>query len=149
MSRQGKFWEAVENKGKKNNPEPVQVGEIISLNPFVILFLGVEIGFSKGDTIYINHLILDENINLSPRGAVNDPQNITEMTPPPLIDHIVSRSDYTAKISGSQLNLLTQFYDWFKAVHNRYILNVGDFVAVQKLGNNTYIVTEKVQKIGY
>lgn len=149
MSRQGKFWEAVENKGKKNNPEPVQVGEITSLNPFVILFLGVEIGFSKGDTIYINHLILDENINLPPRGTVNDPQNITEMTPPPLIDHIVDHSDYTAKISGSQLDLLTQFYDWFKAVHDRYILHIGDFVAIQKLGNNTYIVTEKVQKIGY
>lgn len=149
MSRQGKFWEAVEEKGKKNNPEPVQVGEIVSLNPFVILFLGVEIGFSKGDTIYINHLILDELINIPARPNVGDLQNITEMTPPPLIAHIESEEDYQAHISGSQLDLLTQFYDWFKAVHDRYILHIGDFVAIQKLGNNTYIVTEKVQKIGY
>ena len=33
------------------------------------------------------------------------------------------------------------------AVHKRFILQVGDYVAVQKLGNNTYLILEKVEKI--
>ena len=148
MSRQGKFWEDVEKKGKKNNPDPVQIGEIVSLNPFVISFLGIEIGKKYGDTIYINHLILDENINLN-KLSMDLQQNITDMSPKPWIAMETPHSDYTAYIWGTQKQFLIDFYDFFKAVHNRYILHEGDYVAVQKLGNNTYIVVEKVQKVDH
>lgn len=147
MSNQGKFWRAVEEKGKKNNPNPVQVGEIVNLNPFTVLYQGVELSFQNGDTIFINSLILDENINLDV-GSMDSAQNITSMTPPPWISQGTSESDYTAEISGTQKQFLTDFYNWTKSVHNRYILHIGDFVAVQKLGNNTYLILEKVQQIG-
>lgn len=147
MSRNGNFWKAVQEKGKKDNPNPVQVGEIKSLAPFIILFQGVELSFQNGDTIFINSLILDENVNLDV-SSMDSAQNITEMTPPPWISQGTSESTYTAKISGTQKQFLADFYNWAKSVHNRYILHIGDFVAVQKLGNNTYLILEKVQKIG-
>ena len=32
MSQEGNFWRAVDLRSKKNNPEPVQIGQIIALN---------------------------------------------------------------------------------------------------------------------
>ena len=45
-------------------------------------------------------------------------------------------------------SILTDFYNWTKSVHDRFILHIGDYVAVQKLGNNTYLVLDKLQKVG-
>ena len=109
---------------------------------------GLTLSFANGDTIYINHLMLDDVIDIAERSQTGNDQNITGMSPPPLIDHIVSHSDYTAKISGSQRSLLENLYDWTKAVHDRFIIHIGDYVAVQKLGNNTYLILDKLQKVG-
>lgn len=138
---QGQFWQEVRKVAKAVNEAPVMVGQIITLTPFVIRFQGVDIGVSYGDTIYINTLLLDENINLD-LASMDSPQNID----PPLW-----KADNTptgdVSISGSQKQFLTDFYNWTKAVHDRFILHTGDYVAVQRLGNNTYLILEKVGKI--
>ena len=141
MSQTGKFWQAVEKKSKKVNPNPVQVGYIKSLEPFTIQYQGLELSAINGDTIYVNHLLLDANIELD-LASMDNPQNIN-----PALWKADNTPTSTVEISGTQKQFLTDFYTWAKSIHNRYILHINDYVAVQKLGNNTYLVLEKVQKI--
>lgn len=148
MSVSGKFWQAVDKRSKKTNSQPTSVGVITSLKPLGIKYNGLDLSVENGDTIFINNLMLDDNINLVV-ASMDSPQNIAEMTPKPVIDvsPTVKSAEYTAEISGTQKQFLTDFYNWTKAVHDRFILHIGDYVAVQKLGNNTYIVLDKLQKV--
>jgi hypothetical protein len=141
MSQAGKFWNTVKQQSKSMNQSPVQVGTVKTLNPLSIQFQGIELSYSNGDTIYINHLMLDENINLDV-ASMDSLQNID-----PALWKADNSPTPTVSISGTQKQFLTDFYTWTKAVHDRYILHIGDYVAVQKLGNNTYLVLEKVQKV--
>ena len=51
-------------------------------------------------------------------------------------------------ITENHTNLINNEIEaWLVSIHDRFILHIGDFVAVQKLGNNTYIVLEKLQKV--
>ncbi len=141
MSQEGKFWNTVKQQSKSMNQNPVQVGSVKTLNPLSIQFQGIELSYENGDTIYINHLLLDENINLDV-GSMDNPQNID-----PALWQADNSPTPNVSISGTQKQFLTDFYNWTKAVHDRYILHIGDYVAVQKLGNNSYLILEKVQKI--
>ena len=141
MSQMGKFWQAVEKKSKKVNSNPVQIGFIKSLEPFAIQYQGLELSAVNGDTIYVNNLLLDKNIDLD-LASMDNPQNIN-----PALWKADNTPTSTVEISGTQKQFLTDFYTWAKSIHNRYILHINDYVAVQKLGNNTYLVLEKVQKI--
>ena len=146
MSGQGDFWKDVEKKAKKTNPNPVSVGVVKTLKPFSINYNGLDLSVANGDTIFINNLMLDDNINLDV-SSMDDAQNISGMNPQPWIADSSPNADYTAEISGTQKQFLTDFYTWSKSVHDRFILHIGDYIAVQKLGNNTYIVLDKLQKV--
>lgn len=146
MSGQGDFWKDVEKKAKKTNPNPVSVGVVKSLTPFSINYNGLDLSVANGDTIFINNLMLDDNINLDV-SSMDNAQNISGMNPQPWIADGSPNADYTAEISGTQKQFLTDFYTWSKSVHDRFILHIGDYIAVQKLGNNTYIVLDKLQKV--
>lgn len=141
MSQAGKFWNTVKQQSKATNQNPVQVGTIKTLNPLSIQYQGIELSYENGDTIYVNHLMLDENINLDV-ASMDSPQNID-----PALWKADNTPSPTVSISGTQKQFVTDFYNWTKAVHDRFILHIGDYVAVQKLGNNTYLVLEKVQKV--
>jgi len=139
MSASGQFWNDVRTVAKSTNPNPVMVGEVISLAPFVVNYQGVEIGTSYGDNVFINNLLLDENINLD-LPSMDSAQNFSNST-------AYQSPSFTAEVSGTQKQFLTDFYNWTKAVHDRFILHVGDYVAVQGLGNNTYIILGKMQEL--
>jgi hypothetical protein len=141
MSRDGEQWQAVKKIAKKVMPNPVQIGWVKSLEPFVIQYQGLELSETNGDSIYINNLILDENIELD-LASMDNPQNIN-----PALWKADNTPTGTVEISGTQKQFLTDLYNWIKAVHNRFILHVGDYVAVQKLGKNTYLVLQKLQLI--
>lgn len=146
MSQTGEFWQAIDARSKKTQNAVTSVGVVTSLKPLGIKYNGIDISVENGDTIFINNLMLDDNINLD-LGSMDSPQNITSMDSPPWIALNVTSPDYTANISGTQKQFLTDFYNWTKSVHNRFILHIGDYIAVQKLGNNTYIVLDKLQKV--
>lgn len=135
------FLGTIDKRIKKNQSSAVQIGEITSLEPLSIYYNGIELSKNNGDTIYINHLLLDENINLDV-ASMDNPQNIN-----PALWKADNTPTAEVEISGTQKQFLTDFYNWAKSVHNRYILHIGDFVAVQKLGNNTYLILEKLQKV--
>ena len=69
------------------------------------------------------------------------------MSPQPWIGNNSPNANFTAEISGTQKQFLTDFYNFFKVWQGTYILNVGDYVTVQKLGFNTYLVIRKVTKL--
>ena len=146
MSQQGKFWQEVDRRSKRVNNNPVTVGKVKTLAPFSIEYNGLILSVENGDTIFINNLMLDVNINLDV-SSMDNPQDVKNVTPAPWIGLNAPNSDYTAEISGTQKTFLTDFYNWTKAVHDRFILHIGDYIAVQKLGNNTYIVLDKLQKV--
>lgn len=148
MSVSGKFWQAVDKRSKKTNSQPTSVGEITSLKPLGMKYNGLDLSVENGDTIFINNLMLDDNINLIV-SSMDSPQNLSAFTPEAVIKVTgeIKSSEFTAEISGTQKQFLTDFYNWTKAVHDRFILHIGDYVAVQKLGNNTYIVLDKLQKV--
>ena len=146
MSQLGRQWKDIDKRCKRNNPSVTSVGEVTSIQPFAILYNGIDISVANGDTIYINNLMLDDNIDLDV-SSMDEAQNIKSMNPAPWISQGTSNSDYTAEISGTQKTFLTDLYNWIKSVHNRYIIHIGDKIAVQKLGNNTYIVLSKIQEV--
>ena len=128
MSQAGKFWKEVDKRSKAKNESPVQVGQITGIKPLVILFNGLELSYANGDTIFVNHLMLDDLVSFT--------------TAQP-----ITCSDGT--ITENHTSIINEEIEaWLMSVHQRYILNVGDYVAVQKLGNNTYIVLDKLQKVG-
>ena len=141
MSRDGEFWKTVRKQAKSVNPNPVQVGWIKSLEPLTVQYQGLELSNVNGDTIYINNLLLDENIELD-LASMDEAQNIN----PPLWKADNTPTG-TVEISGTQKQFVTDLYNWIKAVHNRYIIHIGDYVAVQRLGNNTYLILEKLQAL--
>lgn len=126
MSGQGKFWGAVDKRAKKVNPAVVSVGMVKSLNPFSISYNGLELSAQNGDTIYLNNLLLDAKKTFTTANPITCTQGtITE-------NHTAIINDITG---------------WLTSIHDRFIIHVGDYIAVQKLGNNTYIVLSKLQKV--
>lgn len=146
MSATGDFVKSMREQSKKTQSAPVQIGQILTLNPLSIQYQGLDLSLANGDTIYINGLILDANINLDV-ASMDSAQNLASVSPPPWTANNKPTDSYTAEISGTQKQFLTDFYNWTKSVHDRFILHIGDYVAIQKLGNNTYLVLEKVQKL--
>jgi hypothetical protein len=122
----GDFWHDVDKRSKSNNQNPVEIGEIISLQPLTIGFQGLDLSVSNGDKIYLNNLLLDEN------------KTFTTANP-------ITCSDGT--ITENHTDIINDITQWLTSIHQRFILSVGDNVAVQRLGNNMYIVLEKVQQI--
>lgn len=126
----------------------VNVGVVKSLQPLTVTFLKVDFS-TADDTLYCNSLLLDENINLDVDAAMSGVQQISEMTPPPVINlDPETSSNYTIKMGGTIPDFIKEFYNYFKAWHNRFILHVGDFVAVQKVGENKILVISKINLIG-
>lgn len=139
MSTSGKFWNDVRSIAKATNPNPVMVGEVISLEPFIVNYQGVDIGTTYGDTIFVNNLLLDENINLDV-SSMDNVQSFSNST-------AYQSPSFTAEVSGTQKQFLTDFYNWMQVFHDRFILHQGDFVSVQGLGANTYIILGKIQEV--
>lgn len=126
----------------------VNVGVVKSLQPLTVTYLKVDFS-TADDTLYCNTLLLDENINLDVDTAMAGIQQIKEMTPPPVINlNPQTSSNYTAKISGTIPDFIKEFYNYFKAWHNRFILHVGDLVAIQKVGENKILIVSKINMIG-
>ena len=127
MSQTGKFWQAVDARSKKTQNAVTSVGVVTSLKPFGIKYNGIDISVENGDTIFVNNLMLDDVISYTAA------QPIT-------CSHGTITENHTDIIND-------ELEAWLVAVHNRFILHIGDYIAVQKLGNNTYIVLEKLQKV--
>lgn len=146
MSKLGSYYKALDERSKRLNPAPTSIGQVLTIKPLSVAYNGLTLSFANGDNIYINNLMLDDNINLNVP-SMDEKQNINEVDPMTWIAFETPEKDYTAKISGTQKQFLTDFYNWTKAVHNRFIIHIGDYVAVQKLGNNTYLILDKLQKV--
>lgn len=126
MSANGKFWQDVQKISKNTNYSPVQIGQIISKSPLSISFNGLTLSNSEGDKIYVNNLILDDIVSFDTANPITCSQGSISENHTPIINAIIS---------------------WISDFHQRFIIDIGDYVAVQKLGNNTYIVLEKVQNV--
>jgi hypothetical protein len=127
MSQMGKFWQAVDARSKKTQNAVTSVGVVTSLQPFGIKYNGIDISVENGDTIFVNNLMLDDVVSFT------EAQPIT-------CSHGEITENHTDIINN-------EIESWLVSVHNRFILHIGDYIAVQKLGNNTYIVLEKLQKV--
>ena len=143
MSSAGKFWKQVQKQSKAQNPDVVALCQVKSINPFVFDYRGIEISLANGDNIYVDPLMLQANINLD-LASMDSAQNLQSMSPQPWIANNSPNANFTAEISGTQKQFLTDFYNFFKTWQGTYILSVGDYVTVQKLGFNTYLVIRKV-----
>jgi hypothetical protein len=127
MSQTGKFWQAVDARSKKTQNAVTSVGVVTSLSPFGIKYNGIDVSVENGDTIFVNNLMLDEVISFTAA------QPIT-------CSHGTITENHTDIIND-------EIESWLVSIHDRFILHIGDYIAVQKLGNNTYIVLEKLQKV--
>ena len=96
MSANGEFWKKVKQISKSVNTPPVQVGWIKSLEPFVVQYQGLELSKENGDTIYINHLMLDANIELD-LASMDEAQTIN-----PALWKADNTPTPTVEISGTQ-----------------------------------------------
>lgn len=135
----------IKKEVRNSQMPPVRMAVITSLKPLKLIYNEVEFS-SDRDFIYINNLLLDENVNLDVDGAMSEMQNLKGVNPQPWIALNTPQGDFTAKIEGTIPDFIKSFYNYFKAWHNRYILHVGDMVAIQKVGENKIIVLCKLQR---
>jgi hypothetical protein len=127
MSGQGKFWKDVDKRAKNINSPAVSVGVVKSLEPFSINYNGINLSAANGDTIFVNNLMLDEVISFTPAQPI---------------------TCSNGTITENHTNIINnEIEKWLVSIHDRFILHIGDYIAVQKLGNNTYIVLDKLQKV--
>ena len=126
MSQAGRFWQQVDKRSKATNQNAASIGQVVSLEPLSISYNGITISKQYGDNVYVNNLILDVK------------KTFTTANP-------ITCSDGT--ITENHTAIINDITGWLSSIHKRYILGVGDYVAIQKLGNNTYIVLEKVQQL--
>ena len=127
MSGQGKFWKDVDKRAKNINSPAVSVGVVESLEPFSIKYNGVSLNVANGDTIFVNNLMLDEVISFTAAKKITCSQGT---------------------ITENHTNIINnEIEKWLVSIHDRFILHIGDYIAIQKLGNNTYIVLDKLQKV--
>lgn len=150
MNRGDAWTSAMANMMKviaqNNMPPVVNTAVVTNLKPFSIVYNGVTFSADK-DPIFVNSLMLDENVNLDVNGAMSGTQNLKGVNPQPWIALNTPQGDFTTKIDGTIPDFIKSFYNYFKSWHNRYILHVGDVVAVQKVGKNKFIVLQKIQKV--
>lgn len=126
MSQMGRFWQQVDKRSKATNQNATSIGQVVSLEPFSISYNGITVSKQYGDNVYVNNLLLDEQKTFTTAQAI-------------------TCSDGT--ITENHTDIINDITGWLSSIHERFILDVGDYVAIQKLGNNTYIVLEKVQKL--
>lgn len=136
----------VKNEVKRSQMPPVRMAVVTKLKPFTLVYNEVEFSADR-DYIYMNNLLLDENINLDVDGAMAGVQNLSEVTPPLHNTPTSTVAAFSAIIAGTIPDFIKSFYNWFKSWHNRYILHVGDMLAIQKIGENKIIVLCKLQRI--
>lgn len=127
MSGEGRFWQQVDERSKKMQNAVASVGVIKTLKPISIFYNGIEISVANGDTIFLNNLILDDVVTF------------TQAQPITCSDGAITEN-HTDIINN-------EIESWLVSIHDRFILHIGDLVAVQKLGNNTYLLLNKLQKV--
>ena len=125
MSQMGRFWQQVDKRSKATNQNATSVGQVVGLEPLSISYNGITVSKEYGDNVYVNNLILDVK------------KTFTTANP---------RTCSDGTITENHTSIINDITGWLSSIHERFILSIGDYVAVQKLGNNTYIVLEKVQK---
>lgn len=103
MSATGEFWNNVKKQSKSTNPNPVMVGEIVGLKPLKVEYQGVVISSIYGDTIFINNLLLDDNIELDLL-SMDSAQNFSNSTAYQL-------PSFIAEVSGTQRLMLRMLID--------------------------------------
>lgn len=135
----------IKKEVRNSQMPPVRMAVITSLKPLKLIYNEVEFS-SDRDFIYINNLLLDENVNLDVDGAMSGTQTLKGVNPQPWISLNTPNADFTTQIEGTIPDFIKSFYNYFKAWHNRYILHVGDMVAIQKVGENKIIVLCKLQR---
>ena len=93
--------QVVKREVRNSRLTPVRMAVVTKLKPFSIKYNEVEFSADR-DFIYINNLLLDENINLDVDGAMAGTQTFDQITPPPLISTMPQTSStYTGTISGT------------------------------------------------
>ena len=136
----------IKNEVRRSQMPPVRMAIVTKLKPFTLIYNEVEFSADR-DYIYMNNLLLDENINLDVDDAMAGIQTLKGVNPQPWISLNTPNADFTTQIEGTIPDFIKSFYNYFKAWHNRYILHVGDMVAIQKIGENKIIVLCKLQRI--
>jgi len=128
----------IENAAENKNINGFKLCSVKSIKPFIFTYNGVDLGEQLGDTVFVHPLMVSEKINLDKEDLykIQDFQNSTAYKSP----------EFKASIKGSLPDFIKDFYLFYEKWQSTYLLNVGDLVAVYELGNNNYVVLQKVAK---
>lgn len=129
---------SVENAIENKHINGFKLCSVKSIKPFVFTYNGVDLGEQFGDTVFVHPLMVGEKINLDEEDLykTQDFQNSTAYKSP----------EFTASIKGTLPDFIKDFYLFYKNWQAVYLLNIGDLIAVYELGNNNYVVLQKVAK---
>ena len=129
--------DAVDNK----NLNGFKVCTVKTIKPLVLTYNGVDIGTTEGDTVFVHPLMVQDLINQETEGLFNI-QNFKNST-------AYNSPQFQASIEGELPNFIKEFYLFYKKWQGIYLLNVGDLVAVYELGDNNYLILQKVSQYIY
>ncbi len=132
----GEILDTLSDYADKLNFRGIKICTVISTNPLIFEYNGVEIGTKYEDTVYIHPLLTSPLIELDVE-TLKEPQQFTNTT-------AYNSPNFTGVIEGTLPDFLVNFYEFYKNWQSVYILNPNDLIAVYELGNSCYLVLSKV-----
>ena len=131
-------YDAFENMLQNNNFKGMKICSVKQINPLILQYENTDIGTSEGDVIYIHPLFNKENIGLD-ENVLLSLQNFTSST-------AYNSPSFQAKLEGSIVDFISDFYEFYKNRNALYILAPNDYVAVWEMQDNTFLILQKVIK---
>lgn len=132
------IYDAFENMLQNNNFKGMKICSVKQINPLILQYENTDIGTSEGDVIYIHPLFNKENIGLD-ENVLLSLQNFTSST-------AYNSPSFQAKLEGSIVDFISDFYEFYKNRNALYILAPNDYVAVWEMQDNTFLILQKVIK---
>lgn len=128
--------DTIENMSSLAKIRGLKICTVKSVNPFIFIAEGVELGTTFGDTVYVHPLFLADLINFD-ENTLSEIQNFKSTT-------AYESPNFTGMIEGTIPEFIKNFYLFYKEKEKIYRLKAGDLIAMYELGENSYLILQKV-----
>lgn len=134
----GDILNTIEDAIKAKNYRGLKICTVKTVQPLVFTCEGIEIGTSKGDSVYVHPLFVSPLI-AQDEALLGDSQMFKSTT-------AYNSPEFEGIMEGSIPDFLKEFYLFYKNWQSVYLLNEGDLIAVFEFGDADYLILQKLAK---
>ncbi len=132
----GDIIDTIQSASETTKFRGIKICRVKSVNPRIFTYNDVDMGTTFGDIVYIHPLFLSEPIEYD-ENLLSQIQNFNQTT-------AYNSPNFQGVIEGSIPEFIKNFYLFYKAKESIYLIKEGDLLAIYELGENSYLVLQKV-----